>query len=106
VEAFKAPRSLVAALPEEQVKTETRLATFEYFQPSLVFYSRRQVETLPTEAAALQFLQGPNTAYLFIPAAAWEKLAPLAGPSAHLLDRRYDLYDRHDIVVVEAKHSN
>ena len=104
VEAYKAPRSLAAALPPDQTEREVRLAAFHYFQPSLVFYCRREVMCLDSVGEALLFLKGPHTSYLFVPAADWERMAAKAGDSVHLLGRRYDLYDRCDVVVVESKH--
>jgi 4-amino-4-deoxy-L-arabinose transferase-like glycosyltransferase len=104
IDTFKAPRNLVASMPADQTKHEVRVATFGYFQPSLVFYTRREVLPLHSEAQALEFLKGPHTKYLFLPADAWEVMAPKAGDDVRLLGRHYDLYDRRDVVVVEARH--
>jgi 4-amino-4-deoxy-L-arabinose transferase-like glycosyltransferase len=104
VDAFKAPRPLAAALPADQTSHEVRIGAFGYFQPSLVFYCRREVTNLLSDDEALQFLKGPHTSYLFLPARRWKDLAEKAGDSVHLLGRHYDLYDRCDVVVVEAKH--
>ena len=106
VEAFKAPKTLAGILPADQTKREVRIASFEYFQPSLVFYCRRQVQYLKSEHAAVQFLQGPHTAYLFVPAAVWEKMAPAAGTAVRSSARCYDLYDKCDIVLIEARHDD
>ena len=37
VEAWKAPRALVEALPADQTRREVRVAAYAYFQPSLIF---------------------------------------------------------------------
>jgi len=81
-----------------------RIGAFAYFQPSLVFYCRREVTSLQTEEEALKFLKGPHTSYLFLPARRWDDLEEKAGGSVRLLGRHYDLYDRCDVVVVEARH--
>ena len=44
VESYKSARVLASALPEDQTRREVRLITYRWFQPSLVFYSRRQVK--------------------------------------------------------------
>jgi 4-amino-4-deoxy-L-arabinose transferase-like glycosyltransferase len=104
VDAFKAARPLAAALPPDQTTHEVRIGAFGYFQPSLVFYCRREVSNLITEEEAIQFLRGPHTSYLFLPARRWVELQEKVGDSVRLLGRHYDLYDRCDVVVVEARH--
>jgi 4-amino-4-deoxy-L-arabinose transferase-like glycosyltransferase len=106
IEPYKSPRALAAILPDDQLQREVRIGTFCYFQPSLVFYCRRQVTQLFLEEEALSLLEGPHTAYLFVPAAVWGKLKTRVGNSVQLqvLGKHRDLYDRCDIVVIEARH--
>lgn len=98
VDAYKAPRALAGALPADQSYRDVRIGAYEYFQPSLVFYCRREVSRLTDEAAALQMLEGPLPAYLFVPVSVWEDLRPKT--RGRELARHHDLYDGRDIVLV------
>jgi hypothetical protein len=102
VERYKAPRAVVRALPGDTQTREVRIATAGWFQPSLVFYCGREVaEFKPDdEGQIVNFLRGPLESYLFLPAESWEALRPRMPAAAHLIARHYDLYQRHDIVVV------
>jgi hypothetical protein len=93
----------MAALPADQTHREIRIRTYHYFQPSLVFYGRREVRQAFTEEDALQMLQGPHTTYLFLPADVWESMKSRVTTSVRLLARQRDLYDRCEIVVIEAR---
>jgi hypothetical protein len=73
---------------------------YEYFQPSLVFYCRREVQRLESEGQVLEFLRCPLPVYLFVPAAVWDKLKEKVREPYHLLAQKRDLYRRCDIVVV------
>jgi 4-amino-4-deoxy-L-arabinose transferase-like glycosyltransferase len=98
VDGRKAARALVAALPADQLERDVRVATLVYFQPSLVFYCRREVRRLETPAQASEFLCGPLPSYLFIRGETWDKLSPHVPFRA--VARHYDLYDDQDIVLV------
>ena len=79
---------------------EVRVAAFDYFQPSLVFYCGREVQQLFSDRQALDFLRTPLPTYLFCPAETWDRLAPhAAGPVAPVARHR-DLYRGCDVVVV------
>jgi 4-amino-4-deoxy-L-arabinose transferase-like glycosyltransferase len=98
VDRYKAPRTLAAALPADQAFRDVRIGAYEYFQPSLVFYCRREVRRLDSESAARQLLEGPLPAFLFVPAPVWEGLRGTT--RARELARHRDLYDGRDIVLV------
>jgi 4-amino-4-deoxy-L-arabinose transferase-like glycosyltransferase len=100
LEPYKAPRELVHEIPIDLTAVEVRVGAYQYFQPSLVFYCRREVQKLNTDAAALEFLNSPLQVYLFLPASAWEQLQPRSPTSCRVLGRRRDLYRNYDIVVV------
>ena len=87
VEAWKAPKALAQALPPDQTRRDVRVATFAYYQPSLIFYCRREVPCLNTEEEALVFLQGPLPSYLFLPAAEWRAVEAKAQRPYRLLMR-------------------
>jgi 4-amino-4-deoxy-L-arabinose transferase-like glycosyltransferase len=100
LDGFKAPRGLVQASKAQATQHEIRVGSYRYFQPSLVFYCRREVQQCATEEQALEFLRMPLQTYLFLPAVEWQALeGKLRGPH-RLLARHYDLYRHGEIVVV------
>jgi 4-amino-4-deoxy-L-arabinose transferase-like glycosyltransferase len=103
VEGYKVPRELMRELPADQLDREVRVASLDYFQPSLVFYCRREVKRYEDEGAAVEFLRGPLPSYLFLPEPRWQELrGKLKGP-CRLLGRRHDLYKGYDVVLVTNK---
>jgi len=100
VDADKAPRPLVQAMLHDQTEREIRVVCYHYFQPSLVFYSRRQVRQLENDEQALTYLRYPVEVYLFLPAAEWERLRTDVRTPYRLLARHRDLYRNCDVVVV------
>jgi 4-amino-4-deoxy-L-arabinose transferase-like glycosyltransferase len=100
VEAWKAPRALAAALPPDQTESDVRVGTYGYFQPSLVFYCRREVSCLGSEVEAVVFLRQPLPAYLVVPAALWDGGLEDRVRGTRVLARRRDLYGRGEVVVV------
>jgi 4-amino-4-deoxy-L-arabinose transferase-like glycosyltransferase len=99
VDASKAPRPLVGAMRQHQAERDVRVACYRYFQPSLVFYSRRQVHQPDNDEAVLEYLSYPVEVYLFVPAAEWERLRPRA-PTGRVVGSHRDLYRNCDVVVV------
>jgi 4-amino-4-deoxy-L-arabinose transferase-like glycosyltransferase len=103
VDEFKAPRSLVHEAGARQTDRDIRIGCFQYYQPSLVFYCRREVHVLKDEEQVLEFLQYPLPVYLFVSAEAWESLhEKLRGPHG-LLAHHWDMYKGTDVVVITNK---
>jgi 4-amino-4-deoxy-L-arabinose transferase-like glycosyltransferase len=100
LEPYKAPRELVHDLHDNLTSHEVRVGVYQYFQPSLVFYCRREVQKLKNDEDMLEFLNCPLPVYLFLPAAVWERLHPRVTGPCHLLGRRRDLYRNCEVVVV------
>lgn len=100
LDTHKAPRPLVQAAHAQQTDRDIRVGCYQYFQPSLVFYCRREVQSLETEEQALEFFRCPLPVYLFMPARLWERFqARVSGPH-QVLARHRDLYRGCDVVVV------
>jgi 4-amino-4-deoxy-L-arabinose transferase-like glycosyltransferase len=100
VDRSKAPRTLAAALPADQTRREVRIASYDYFQPSLVFYCRREVKTLENEQQVIEFLRLPLACYVVMPAQQWDKMREHLPPMTRELARHYDLYDGKEIVLI------
>jgi 4-amino-4-deoxy-L-arabinose transferase-like glycosyltransferase len=102
LENEKSPRPLARAWQREQTDLEVRVACYRYFQPSLVFYSRREVAQLDSPRDVKEFLRGPLEAYLCIPEPVWEtELQPRLGNlSARIIARRHDMYSRCDVLLI------
>ncbi|HZU37859.1 MAG TPA: glycosyltransferase family 39 protein [Gemmataceae bacterium] len=100
VDRYKAPRPLAEALRRRVTEPDIRVGCYECFEPSLVFYCRREVARLETAAAAVQFLRTPLPAYVFVPATLWERMANSAPAACRLVDRHYDLYRNCDVMLI------
>ena len=100
VDAHKATRALIQAAQAQQTDRDIRVGCYQYFQPSLVFYCRREVQRLQTEEQVMGFLHCPLPVYLFLPATTWDSLRTRVSGPHRLLARHEDLYRRHDVVVV------
>jgi len=57
-----------------QQRRDLRLAAWDWFQPSVVFYSRREVERPDKLHFVHLFLDQPLPAYLFVPETTWVRL--------------------------------
>jgi 4-amino-4-deoxy-L-arabinose transferase-like glycosyltransferase len=97
---YKAPRPLVNAFHVEQTEREIRVACYQYFQPSLVFYCQREVRHLEQEIEVLEFLRCRLPVYLFMPASVWETMEPTIHGPHRVLGRQRDLYRNCEVVVV------
>jgi 4-amino-4-deoxy-L-arabinose transferase-like glycosyltransferase len=100
VDAFKAPRALVAEAGALQTDRDIRIGCYKFYQPSLVFYCRREVRVLDDEGQVQEFLRTPLPVYLFVSASAWEALQSRVRGPHHLLTHHRDIYKGIDVVVI------
>ena len=101
IEPHKATKSLVEALPENHLTREVRIATYRYFQPSLVFYCRREVNRIDDPEQAAAFLSGLYESYLFVPEAVWnDELRSTAPDGVRVIEARHDLYTNRRVLLV------
>jgi 4-amino-4-deoxy-L-arabinose transferase-like glycosyltransferase len=100
LDRYKAPRELIREAGAQDVYQDVRIACYQYFQPSLVFYCRREVEQLRDERQLSEFLRGPLRSYVVLPADVWEAIRTPMADCAFLLARHHDFYRRCDVVVV------
>jgi 4-amino-4-deoxy-L-arabinose transferase-like glycosyltransferase len=101
----KAARPLARALPPDQTRRDVRVAAHGWFQPSLVFYCRREVLRLEFPIEILGLLQGPLPAYVFLPSAEWDKFQQICHSPYRLVARHHDLYLGGDVVLVTNEES-
>lgn len=99
IDARKAPRDLLAAASFPQPEREVRLAAFEYFQPSLVFYAQREVTPLPSVDAAKAHLASALPSYLIVPARSLQKVID-ESQGHRVVARQHDLYRNLEVVVI------
>ncbi|MFO0926295.1 MAG: glycosyltransferase family 39 protein [Gemmataceae bacterium] len=92
--------ALAAALPADQREQEIRLAACDYFQPTLVFYTGREVTKLYGGGAGLHFLNGALPSYVVVRGDTWEQIRRQAPAGARVLARCRDLYINQDVVLV------
>ena len=85
---------------QKQLDRDIRLASLDYSQESVTFYTKRRVERLHSATEAAAFLAMPRPGYLFVPAKVWdEQLVSQVGPH-RIAAQRYDFYRNADILVV------
>jgi 4-amino-4-deoxy-L-arabinose transferase-like glycosyltransferase len=100
VDAFKAPRSLVTEAGARQTDRDIRIACYRFYQPSLVFYCRREVRVLENENQVLEFLQTPLPIFLFVSAQEWSALERRIPGHYRRLATHRDLYKGIEVVVI------
>jgi 4-amino-4-deoxy-L-arabinose transferase-like glycosyltransferase len=99
-DAFKAPRSLVMEAGARQTDRDIRIACYRFYQPSLVFYCRREVRVLENEEQVLEFLQTPLPIFLFVSAQEWSSLEARVPGHFRRLAKHGDLYKGIEVVVI------
>jgi 4-amino-4-deoxy-L-arabinose transferase-like glycosyltransferase len=96
----KAPEAVARMVAAHRTEREIRIGSYQYFQPSLVFYARRQVSAMDKEADALEFLACPLSAYLLVPAPVWNEMEQRVTTHYRVIGRQRDFYRHCDVVVV------
>jgi hypothetical protein len=100
VDVQKAPKELVRASGVDDPSRDIRLGHFDWFQPSLVFYARREVTEVFSPDKAAEFLAVPTPGYLFVPAKTWEVVEPKVTVPTRIVGRHRDFYRNCDVLVV------
>jgi hypothetical protein len=100
IDAQKAPKELVRASGVDDPSRDVRLAHFDWFQPSVVFYARRELTEVFSPDKAAEFLAVPTPGYLFVPAKTWEQVEPKVTVPIRIVARHRDFYRNCDILVV------
>ncbi len=82
VDRQKAPKELVRASGVGDPTRDLRVATFDWFPPSVTYYSGREVMVLESPEKAAEFLEVPTPGYIFVSEPAWKQWVrqPRDGP--------------------------
>jgi 4-amino-4-deoxy-L-arabinose transferase-like glycosyltransferase len=99
-DARKAAKELVLASGVSSPERDIRVAHTDWFQPSIVFYARREVVEVFGPEAVAEFLAVPTPGYLFVPANTWARLEPQVKVPVRVAARHYDFYRNKEILVV------
>ena len=100
IDEQKAPKELVRASGLADATRDVRVAHFDWFQPSVVFYARREVTEVFTPDTAAEFLAVPTPGYLFVPAKTWEQMEAKVPVPTRVVARHRDFYRNCDVLVV------
>jgi 4-amino-4-deoxy-L-arabinose transferase-like glycosyltransferase len=100
MDGHKVTRGLAEDIAHHQTEREIQIGCHGFYQPGLVFYSGRKVEVFRKEQEAIDHLHSPLEAFLIVPAAEWERLAPQIECPAAVIARRSDFASGQDIVLV------
>jgi hypothetical protein len=101
IDTQKAPRELVRASGVADPSRDIRLAHFDWFQPSVVFYAQREVAEVKSAELAALFLAVPTPGYLFIPAKTWEQhVETKVWVPTRVVARHHDFYRNCEVLVV------
>ena len=99
---YHIPRLLVEEARLKQSDRDLRLASLFWFQPSVVFYSQREVEKLESWQQASDRLEMKAAVYLFVPEPVWKQIQH-DNPTVtkyRIAARRFDYHKKFDVLVV------
>ena len=97
---IKAPKMLSQLLPDDHLTREIVIATHDWFQPSITFYCKRQINTLISEEEVKQFLEQPIPAYIFMPEKKWDAIALKHPLRAKKIGQATDFYRNCNVVLL------
>lgn len=100
VARHRAPLPLARAMLEHQMEREVEIACFGYYQPSLVWYTQRQVKRLEKERDAVDHLHSVKQTYLILPRRHWQELASKVSGPAVVVASHWDFMANEEIVLV------
>jgi 4-amino-4-deoxy-L-arabinose transferase-like glycosyltransferase len=101
VNSSKAPRDLAAIVAAHiDEPADVRLACYDYFQPSMVFYTHREVERLGTPDEVRELLRRQLPVFVFVPASTWESIESGIPAPHRQIGRHRDFYRNCDVVII------
>jgi 4-amino-4-deoxy-L-arabinose transferase-like glycosyltransferase len=101
LENYKAPRKLVELSGTRQLDREIFLASFEYSQPSLVYYAQRRVERMGSATETARWLERKVPSFLYVPEDVWmNEVLPELRCECRIVAEHYDFYRDKKIYVI------
>jgi 4-amino-4-deoxy-L-arabinose transferase-like glycosyltransferase len=101
MDEYKAPRFFAEKLGLRQTDRDIRIATYDWFRHSIVFYVGREVTPLKDLSEVEPFLALPRPAYLIVPEDTWyDPRAPKLTTPVKVIGSHYDFYARKNVLVV------
>jgi len=101
MDRYKAPRDLARDGNLADSTREIRIAAYDWFQPSIVFYSKRHVEKLPSIDKAAEFLAVPTPGFLLVEEETWEKWIAVRVTVPHrVAAKRFDFYRNKMVLLI------
>src|SRR5207244_1455476 len=97
IDAQKAPKELVRASGVADPTRDLRLAHYDWFEPSVVFYAGREVAEVKSPELAAGFFAVPTPGYLFVPVKTWETLEAKVTVPTRIIARHHDFYRNCEI---------
>jgi len=100
MDRYKAPRNLVAESGAKDASRDLRLASYQWFKPSLVFYAQREVKRYSKAESVVEFLAVPSPGFLFVGEKDWALLQPLVPGPCRIAAKHFDFYSNQMILAV------
>jgi 4-amino-4-deoxy-L-arabinose transferase-like glycosyltransferase len=94
-------RPLATLLNQSAGNADIRIGSHpQFYRPSLVFYTRREMIRCSNDAQALEFLQSPLTTYMLVPARDWPTMADQLAGRCSVIDSRHDFTLGQDVFLI------
>ena len=102
MDQYKAAKELTAQSGARQLDREVVIASLDYSQPSVTFYTQRSVRRLWEASEVNDLLASPIPLYLFVKAGSWGKMEADGKimQKYRIAARRYDFYRNSVILVI------
>jgi 4-amino-4-deoxy-L-arabinose transferase-like glycosyltransferase len=100
VDGRKLPKQLAAEIERHMTGREAAVGCYHYYQPSLVFYTRRQVVRFDADQEALDHLHSPTQAFLLVPREHWARLSALVDAPCRVVTHRSDFVTGQNVLLI------
>jgi 4-amino-4-deoxy-L-arabinose transferase-like glycosyltransferase len=100
VSATRTPRIFADAMAANMLGREAQLACFDYYQPSLVFYSQRKIQRLSDRLDVVDHLHSPLQTYLIVSAAKWRQLDQQVETECTIVAAAQDIYAQSKTILL------
>lgn len=104
VDQYQTSEAIARSIQRHSANLRPQIAQFEYFRPSLVYYTRQRIARCTDSADAARFLAAPGSGFLITTGEGFEKLRAVlpGGLCLRVLDRRPRFPETGDILLLAA----